>query len=42
VIESDTTVFSALESQLGLKLTPTRELVDLLIVEHADRVPTED
>jgi uncharacterized protein (TIGR03435 family) len=42
VVESDTAVFSALEDQLGLKLTPAREPIDLLIVDHADRVPTED
>jgi uncharacterized protein (TIGR03435 family) len=42
VVESDTTVFSALEDQLGLKLTPAREPIDLLIVDHADRVPTSD
>ena len=42
VVESDTAVFGALEDQLGLKLTPAREPIDLLIVDHADRVPTED
>jgi uncharacterized protein (TIGR03435 family) len=42
VVESDTAIFSALEDQLGLKLTAAREAIDLLIVDHADRVPTED
>jgi uncharacterized protein (TIGR03435 family) len=42
VFESDTAVFGALEDQLGLKLNAAREPIDLLVVDHADRVPTED
>jgi hypothetical protein len=42
VIQSDTAVFAALEEQLGLKLNAGREPVDLLVVDHADRTPTDD
>lgn len=42
VAESDITVFGALEQQLGLKLTADRQPIDLLVVDHADRVPTDD
>ena len=42
VFQSDTPVFAALDTQLGLKLNPGREPIDLLVVDHADRVPTED
>jgi uncharacterized protein (TIGR03435 family) len=42
VFETDTAVFAALEQQLGLKLVPERAPVDMLIVDHADRVPTDD
>jgi uncharacterized protein (TIGR03435 family) len=42
VFESDTAVFGALEDQLGLKLNAAREPIDLLVVDHADRVPTEE
>ncbi|HET9830244.1 MAG TPA: TIGR03435 family protein [Vicinamibacterales bacterium] len=42
VVESETTVFAALEQQLGLKLIAERAPVDMLIVDHADRIPTED
>ena len=40
--QNDTPVFTALEEQLGLKLNPERAPVDLLVVDHADRVPTSD
>ena len=33
-------IFSALESQLGLSLKPTRISVDIVIVDHAERTPT--
>jgi uncharacterized protein (TIGR03435 family) len=42
VAESDTAVFAALEDQLGLKLNTAREPIDLLVVDHADRAPSED
>jgi len=42
VATSETVVFSALEDQLGLKLNAERAPIDLLVVDHADKVPTED
>jgi uncharacterized protein (TIGR03435 family) len=37
-----TDVFAALEQQLGLKLEPKKEALDTLVVDHAERVPTEN
>jgi uncharacterized protein (TIGR03435 family) len=34
--------FAAVEQQLGLKLQPNKEPVETLIVDHAERVPTEN
>jgi bla regulator protein BlaR1 len=34
--------FAAVEQQLGLKLQPNREPVEILIVDHAERVPAEN
>ena len=34
--------FTAVEQQLGLKLEPKKEAIDILIVDHADRIPTEN
>lgn len=35
-------LFAAVEQQLGLKLQPNKEPVEILIVDHAERVPTEN
>ena len=35
-------IFTAIQEQLGLKLEPTKVPVDYLIVDHIDRVPTEN
>jgi len=31
---------SAVEKQLGLKLTPGKEILDVIVVDHAEKVPT--
>jgi uncharacterized protein (TIGR03435 family) len=35
-------IFEALEKQLGLKLEKRKVVVQTLVVEHAERVPTEN
>ena len=35
-------LFTALEQQLGLELKPTKIPLDLIVVDHAEKVPTED
>ena len=36
------TVFTALQDQLGLKLEPRKDAVEVLVIDHADRVPVEN
>jgi uncharacterized protein (TIGR03435 family) len=35
-------IFTAIQEQLGLKLEPAKVPVDYLIIDHVDRVPTEN
>ncbi len=35
-------IFKALDQQLGLKLEPAKEPLEILIVDHAERVPSEN
>jgi uncharacterized protein (TIGR03435 family) len=41
-IEPPQNLFSAIQSQLGLKLEPKKGNVDLIIVDHAEKTPTEN
>ncbi len=34
------TIFTAMEQQAGLKLNPTKTRVDVIVVDHAERIPT--
>jgi uncharacterized protein (TIGR03435 family) len=40
--EPGPSLLKAVEDQLGLKLEPKKDLVDILVVDHIDRVPTEN
>ena len=35
-------IFTAIQEQLGLKLVPAKVPVDYLVIDHVDRVPTEN
>jgi uncharacterized protein (TIGR03435 family) len=41
-IEPLQTIFAAVQSQLGLKLEPKKGPVDLLVVDHMEKTPTEN
>jgi uncharacterized protein (TIGR03435 family) len=35
-------IFSAVESQLGLRLRPRKAAVTIIVIDHVDRAPTEN
>jgi uncharacterized protein (TIGR03435 family) len=40
--ESGPTLASAIQSQLGLKLEPKKVDISVFVVDHADKIPTEN
>jgi uncharacterized protein (TIGR03435 family) len=40
--ETPLTIFAAIQSELGLKLEPKKGPVDLIVVDHIEKVPTEN
>jgi len=40
--EAGTTFRTALKNQLGLKLVPQKAPVDILVIDHVDKIPTDN
>ena len=40
--DSGPNIFEALQTQLGLKLESKKEMIDILIVDHIDKIPTDN
>ena len=36
------TLFAALQQQLGLKLEPGKTMIDIFVVDHIEKTPTEN
>ena len=39
---SGPSLFTAIEEQLGLKLESGKEKIELLVIDHAEKTPTEN
>lgn len=39
---SGPSLFTAIQEQLGLKLVPSKDSVDILVIDHIERIPTEN
>jgi uncharacterized protein (TIGR03435 family) len=40
--DSGPTLFGAVQEQLGLKLEQKKGMIDMIVVDHIDKVPTEN
>jgi uncharacterized protein (TIGR03435 family) len=41
-IDAAPSIFTAIEQQLGLKLNPKKVSLDVVVIEHAEKTPTEN
>jgi len=40
--DSPPDLFTALQQQLGLRLESRREAIEILVIDHAERIPTQN
>jgi uncharacterized protein (TIGR03435 family) len=40
--DSGPTIFTAIQQQLGLKLEPKKGMIDILVIDHLEKMPTEN